>query len=414
MGLLDDVLGQLGETTRRRGGLLGAFLPQSAAEMQRAQDEELKRQYLRSQIEAQQAQAQEQQRKAAMAAEAAQAQAQQQAKLGAAAAQPPITPDFLAALRTSGPTGQMVPGLNPLERMKAAAGGDVGLLDKLAGIQKTEAEAFDKTRKKLKDQKTLMLGGKPVTVNVYEDGSQEIVPFDPVPKFAAHDTGGSIQFRNEYDANPQPIKKEMTPGDRATDARGWATIGIQRDQERRLAGAERAGTYDPELRMIVDPRGATAKPVIGPDGQPLAPKPKNAPEAFSKQTAGIKNLNTAINEYKDALATWSNAQQFNPAARAKMGTLYNNMMLQAKEAYNLGVLNGPDYMILTQTITNPMSAMGTVTPNTALAEQATTLARLMEKNQGNLNNVYHQQPRTATSGPIRTPSIDDLVKKYTE
>jgi hypothetical protein len=408
MGLLDDVLGQLGETTRRRGGLLGAFLPQSAAEMQRAQDEELKRQYLRSQIEAQQAQAQEQQRKAAMAAEAAQAQAQQQAKLNSAAAQPPISPDFLNMLRQTGPTGQMVPGLNPMDRMKSAAGGDVGLLEKLAGIQKTEADAQETFT-----APQVYIGPDGPTGLRFGNrgGQQEVQGFRPPPKYAAHDAGGSIQFRNEYDTNPQPIKKEMTPGDRATDARGWATIGIQREQEKRLAGAERAGTYDPERGVVVDPRGATARPVVGPDGQPIGPKSKNAPEAFSKQSAGIKNLNTAINEYKDALATWSNVQQLNPSARAKMGTLYNNMMLQAKEAYNLGVLNGPDYMILTQTITNPMSAMGTVTPNTALAQQATTLASIMEKNQGNLNNVYHQQPRTATSGPIssgRTVKFSDL------
>lgn len=101
------------------------------------------------------------------------------------------------------------------------------------------------------------------------------------------------------------------------------------------------------------------------------------PESQQKQVVGTQNLSNAITEYRGELANWSKLKAMSPSARAAMGTKYNNMMLQAKEAYNLGVLNGPDYDILTSVITDPRSFSGAITPNTALDKQASELDRIM-------------------------------------
>ena len=100
-------------------------------------------------------------------------------------------------------------------------------------------------------------------------------------------------------------------------------------------------------------------------------------EAQIKQLLGVQNIHNAITEYRTALQKWSAVDIVNPAARARLGTVYNNMLLQAKEAYNLGVLNGPDYMILQEVITNPASIAGGVTPKGALDDQATKLDAMM-------------------------------------
>ena len=102
-------------------------------------------------------------------------------------------------------------------------------------------------------------------------------------------------------------------------------------------------------------------------------------ETAKKTLSGIESLNGAIGEYVTELKGWSNKGAFNPDARAAMGTKYNNMMLQAKEAYNLGVLNGPDYEILQAVITDPRSAKGFVTSNKAMEGQATELSRIVSK-----------------------------------
>jgi hypothetical protein len=101
------------------------------------------------------------------------------------------------------------------------------------------------------------------------------------------------------------------------------------------------------------------------------------PESQQKQVIGAQNLHNAINEYTSQLKNWSNLDMASPDARAAMGTKYNNMMLQAKEAYNLGVLNGPDFEILQSVITDPRSLKGAITSNNALAGQATELDRMM-------------------------------------
>lgn len=51
--------------------------------------------------------------------------------------------------------------------------------------------------------------------------------------------------------------------------------------------------------------------------------------------------------------------------------------MQAKEAYNLGVLNGPDLAILEQIIYNPTSMKGVVVGKEAIDAQASELDRIM-------------------------------------
>ncbi len=106
---------------------------------------------------------------------------------------------------------------------------------------------------------------------------------------------------------------------------------------------------------------------------------KPLPAGQAKQVIGVNNLNDAADEYVKVLENFDLYDLANPNERAAMGTVYNNMMLQAKEAYNLGVLNGPDYEILTSVITDPRSINGAITSNTALIKQATELKRIMGK-----------------------------------
>lgn len=116
------------------------------------------------------------------------------------------------------------------------------------------------------------------------------------------------------------------------------------------------------------------------------------PEAQVKQIVGIKSLQGAIGEYQNALKGWKKTSVISPDARADMGVKYNNMMLQAKEAYNLGVLNGPDFEILTSVVTDPRSMMGTITSNSALDKQASELSRIM----GNVSKGVSVKPRPQT------------------
>lgn len=110
-------------------------------------------------------------------------------------------------------------------------------------------------------------------------------------------------------------------------------------------------------------------------GQPVqgVGKDKPLPEAAQKQVMGARNLQDAVGGYLAKLQGWSNAKMLSPDDRADMGNAYNNMMLQAKEAYNLGVLNGPDYDILQSVVKDPTKLTSVLTSNEALGKQAESL-----------------------------------------
>lgn len=115
-----------------------------------------------------------------------------------------------------------------------------------------------------------------------------------------------------------------------------------------------------------------------PRALPVAGGPaEKLPEGQQKQLLGVTNLKNAITEYRSQLSKWSAADAINPNKRAEMGTKYMNMMLQAKEAYGLGVLNGPDFHVLTGVITDPRSMTGVITSSGSLDKQASELDRIM-------------------------------------
>jgi hypothetical protein len=181
------------------------------------------------------------------------------------------------------------------------------------------------------------------------------------------DTGTAIEFRDPDDMSKvlQRIPKAQMP-----------TAGqvVERDD----------GTF------LIDTRTGQATPVMGAGGQQLAGKTKTLPEGLNKQVTGSINLSDAITDYQSKIKGFGVQDFANPNKRAEMGNAYNNMMLQAKEAYNLGVLNGPDYEILQKVVRDPTNPSSLLFSNKALDRQAESL-RTTAKNI--VNTAYISQGR---------------------
>jgi hypothetical protein len=122
---------------------------------------------------------------------------------------------------------------------------------------------------------------------------------------------------------------------------------------------------------------------------------KPLPEGALKQVTGATNLKDAVANYQEKLKGFSKIDFANPNSRAKMGEAYNNMMLQAKEAYNLGVLNGPDYAILTSIVTDPTSPKALLVKKDTLNEQAAELNKISNNI---IKNVYTTHNRPVPAG----------------
>ncbi len=150
-----------------------------------------------------------------------------------------------------------------------------------------------------------------------------------------------------------------------------------------------------------DPNTRSMTPVMV-NGQPMMGSKNVLPEAANKQVLGATNLKDAITNYKDTLQGFNTLDMVNPDARAKMGNAYNNMMLQAKEAYNLGVLNGPDYQILQSVVKDPTKLNALLTSKEALQGQATDLSKQADTI---ISNVYKTHGRSVPANMV-TPAAN--------
>lgn len=153
--------------------------------------------------------------------------------------------------------------------------------------------------------------------------------------------------------------------------------------------------------MLVNKATGLARPAVGLDGVPVQGKNQTQGSglgaAADKQLSGIGALGSAIDEYVKALDGFGVTDMARPDRRAAMGTKYNNMMLQAKEAYNLGVLNGPDYDILQSVIKDPTKLGSVTVSNEALKGQAIELKRMMQKT-AEAVRAAHGRPGAAAGG----------------
>jgi hypothetical protein len=132
---------------------------------------------------------------------------------------------------------------------------------------------------------------------------------------------------------------------------------------------------------------------------------KPLPEGATKQVTGATNLKDAITNYKKTLEGFSTLDMANPNARANMGNAYNNMMLQAKEAYNLGVLNGPDYQILQSVVKDPTSPSAILVGKKTLEKQANDLSKQADVIIGNVFKTHNRPvPEALQPTPPTLPS----------
>jgi hypothetical protein len=101
-------------------------------------------------------------------------------------------------------------------------------------------------------------------------------------------------------------------------------------------------------------------------------------------------MNDALDNYGDKLVGFSNVSMLRPDKRAEIGNAYQNTLLQAKEIYNLGVLNGPDKQILEQIIANPIDFRTAAISTDALIKQVDAMKNIIQNQNTNLSKVYGQ------------------------
>jgi hypothetical protein len=155
----------------------------------------------------------------------------------------------------------------------------------------------EKFRPRIKEQKVLMQGGKPVTVNVYEDGRTEVVPgFAPAEKLSFHNTGGQTVGVDPFTGKPvASMKNTQSPDSVASNGLGYARLNFERGNADRLQHVN----VDNQP-MTFNPKTGRYDAGIGPDGKPLPQTAKPLTEAQSKDNL----FGTRMQEADKTLSTF--------------------------------------------------------------------------------------------------------------
>jgi hypothetical protein len=154
-----------------------------------------------------------------------------------------------------------------------------------------------------------------LTVNIYKDGSHDILPYEP-DKEKAHfaNTGKGITPLDPFSGAPQGQTVPVGPSYSDDTSRGQlgvsqAQLALARAREAREAqnAANPAGTYDAERGVVVNTRQGTAAPVTM-GGQPLGAKPSQSArkelEEITSQQATIKAAINAAKATPSAFGFW--------------------------------------------------------------------------------------------------------------
>lgn len=307
--------------------------------------------------------------------------------------------------------------LTPEQRMIAAAMGREGGLKFLSEQLKQEYSTTPST---------VMIGGRPTLVQFSKTGAMKVVNASPLPNEEQINVGDEIRFRDKntgvitgsvkLNIGPAEAKRIMLDEERLKIERQKLAYEGQRvgmeGQRLNLANiASQRGAYTvvdtPEGQMYVPTMpGLPSIPVQGAGGQPVMGAASKLPEAQQKQVIGAQNTVNAIKEFRDSLSSFTTTDALNPAKRADIQAKYRNMQLQAKEAYNLGVLNGPDLTIIEQLVVDPTTVTGVFTGKKSIDKQASELSRIIT----DMGNVAAGRPKEVT-GAVKTEQKAEQQKE---
>lgn len=143
--------------------------------------------------------------------------------------------------------------------------------------------------------------------------------------------------------------------------------------------------------------GAGAASGTGPTpGQPIVTGVGQANKAMTaeatKKRLSLDNLDTSIKQYEAELkktgATAWGAAGIPTGDNMKLSSAYTSLLLELKELYNLGVLNGPDYELMQKSIQNPNSIRGYLATTPAMLEQLSLVKSKLAQAKKNIEIEY--------------------------
>lgn len=139
------------------------------------------------------------------------------------------------------------------------------------------------------------------------------------------------------------------------------------------------------------PLGATLPEIVEAGGTLRPPEQTEYKEEVGK----LDILKGAMSRYADMVnkhGTEFSLLGFNAEDTTELSSAYTSLMIQAKELFNLGVLQGPDMAIIEKALPDPTSLMNQRLSKQALINGINTLVNLLNDKYSALGATYGRKP----------------------
>jgi len=147
-------------------------------------------------------------------------------------------------------------------------------------------------------------------------------------------------------------------------------------------------------------------------------KEAQMPQGYLDRADKLQNVNDAVRNYAKVLDTYKTGDILNPQRRGQFSTAHSTALLQAKELFALGVLNGGDEVILNKVLASPVDFSAAAIPIATIKQQVKDLQKVVESANKNLAKTYKQDviPLNTDAAPPAAASsamsaADAILKK---
>ena len=138
---------------------------------------------------------------------------------------------------------------------------------------------------------------------------------------------------------------------------------------------------------------------------------RQQPVEMQKRYVGLSMMAPVIENYKNLLANYSPLDPPNSANYVRIQNAYTNVITKAKEAFGLGVINGPDMVLIKQAIQDPYSAVSRALRNGqgkfdakgVLLQSATDMQNNFAQELAMLKQLYGYQQGNAPAPMVNIP-----------
>jgi len=253
----------------------------------------------------------------------------------------------------------------------------------------------------------LSAAGTPISFVLNKSGGMKLLDIQRNPEYNYQDAGGYISVRDKTtNKEIERISKTLAPQVIGSAEGGYYQVGGG-GGGRAAPAAPRAPSAAPAAPAAQAPvASATTTPRVAPAVAPAAAPGlgnipgliplipgtgKPPPQPFLDKSYGIQNANDAINSFAGVIQNFTTSDAISPTQRAQIAAAHARAILQAKELFNLGVLNGGDEKILNNVLQSPIDFSGALIPIEAIQKQAKDLQTVIKGANANLAKVYNQK-----------------------